>query len=213
MIGENDKRIITELIDFDIPILFLFTKTPYNLNQKEDNDTEEYRQFERKSKIDAIESEIHDCFKNKMKESESKNYIEKYISYHFVNLIEDFSLKVPVFGIDEVLSFFKNLVPEKDWQELKQKCDFRDAEKCKELCQKNPFLKKFSNIDEINNTNIIEANRYLKKLKIATLFTGSIPFIDMISETGYIYLFKRKLKILYGFEYEEAEQNVKVKNH
>ncbi len=169
MIGENDKKIITELIDFDIPILFLFTKTPYNMSQKEDNDTEEYRQFERKSKIDAIESEIQDCFKNKNKISESKNYIEKYISFHFVNLIEDYSLKVPVFGIDEVLSFFKNLVTENDWQELKQKCKYRDAEKCKELCQKNPFLKKFSNIDEINNSNIIEANKYLKKLKVIFL--------------------------------------------
>ena len=34
----------------------------------------------------------------------------------------------------------------------------------------------------------------------------------MLSETGYRYLFKHKLKVLYGFEYEEAQQNSKVKN-
>ena len=34
----------------------------------------------------------------------------------------------------------------------------------------------------------------------------------MLSETGYRYLFKHKLKVLYGFEYEEAQQNSRVKN-
>ena len=212
VINENDKKIITELIDFDIPILFLFTKMPYDLRQKMDDETEEFRQFERNSKIDIIESKMRDCFKNKNKESESDNYIKQYIHFYFVNLIEDYSLKVPVFGIDEVFAFFKNLVSEKSWQDLKQTCKIRDAEKCKELCKNNPFLKKFSDIDKLNENNKIEANKYLKKLKITTFFTGAIPFLDMLSETGYRYLFKHKLKVLYGFEYEEAQQNLKVKN-
>ena len=86
----------------------------------------------------------------KKKESESDNYIKQYIHFYFVNLIEDYSLKVPVFGIDEVFAFFKNSVSEQSWQELKQTFKIRDADKCKELCKNNPFLKKFSDIDELN---------------------------------------------------------------
>ena len=212
VISENDKKIITELIDFDIPILFLFTKMPYDLRKKMDDETEEFRQFERNSKIEIIESKIRDCFKNKNKESESNNYIKQYIHFYFVNLIEDYSLKVPVFGIDEVFDFFKNSVSERSWQELKQTCKIRDADKCKELCKNNPFLKKFWDIDEINEINKIEAKKYIEILKINTFFTGSIPFLDMLSETGYRYFFKRKLKVLYGFEYEEAQRNSGVKN-
>ena len=69
VISENDKKIIMELIDFDIPILFLFTKKPYDLRQKMDDETEEFRLFERNSKNNIIESKISDCFKNKKKKN------------------------------------------------------------------------------------------------------------------------------------------------
>lgn len=107
VISENDKKIIMELIDFDIPILFLFTKKPYDLRQKMDDETEEFRLFERNSKNNIIESKIRDCFKNKKKESESDNYIKQYIHFYFVNLIEDYSLKAPVFEIEKFLLFSK----------------------------------------------------------------------------------------------------------
>jgi hypothetical protein len=43
----------------------------------------------------------------KKKESESDNYIKQYIHFYFVNLIEDYSLKVPVFEIEKFLLFSK----------------------------------------------------------------------------------------------------------
>lgn len=210
---EYDKTIINELIEFDIPILFLFTKTPYNLEDNIDNYTKEFRKYERDAKMTAIKSEIDKCFKNKNEAYKSKDYINQYIRFYFINLKEDYSLKVPVFGINKVLSFFKGSVPEEDWKDLKQNCKIRNVEKCQELCQKNPFLKKFSNIDKLNEINKIEALKYLKQLKLSSFLTGTIPFIDMISEARYRYFFKNKLKVLYGFEYEEAINNINKSNN
>ena len=209
---EPEKKIIEELIEFNIPILFLFTQTPYDLRKKEDHDTEEFRQLEREEKIDVIKSEIKRCFIKKKRDSEYANYINQFINFYFVNLVEDFSLKVPVFGIDDVLSFFKNSVSDEDWQALKESCQKKDYVNCKELCQINPFLKKFAIIDKINERNKYEALEYLKKLKIATYFSSIIPIVDLLSAAGYKSLFKKKLKVLYGFDYKTAEEKVNFKN-
>ena len=45
-VDENDKKIIAELIKFEIPILFLFTKTPYDKRQRVDPETEEHRDLQ-----------------------------------------------------------------------------------------------------------------------------------------------------------------------
>jgi hypothetical protein len=51
-----------------------------------------------------------------------------------VNLIRNYSLDVPVFGIEEILSFFTKTVPKKDWEELEKACYENDEPKCKEYC-------------------------------------------------------------------------------
>ena len=211
-IEESDKKIIDELIEFNIPILFLFTQMKYDLRKKGDNDTEEYRKLEREEKINVIKSEIKNCFAKKNREVEYDDYIKQFIRFYFVNLVEDFSLKIPVFGIDHVLSFFKNSVPDNDWQALKENCQKKNHENCKELCKKNPFLKLFAKIDKINERNKYEALEYLKRLKMESYFTSVIPLVDILSEEGYKNLFKNKLKVLYGFDYQTAEKKLKFKN-
>jgi len=212
IIKEPDKKIINELIEFEIPILFLFTQTPYDIRKKESLDREEFRRLQRENKKTVILSAIKNCFMKKNREAEKDNYINQFIRFYFVNLVEDFSLNVPVFGIDEVLSFFKNSVPEKDWQSLRENCQNKNIEKCKDLCKKNPFLKKFAEIDKINERNKYEAEEYLNQLKIATLFSSAIPIIDMISENKYQNLFKNRLETLYGLKYKKAEEELNNTN-
>ena len=211
-VDDNDKRIIAELIKFEIPILFIFTKTPYDTHQIVDNETEAHRKFARDSKIIAINEEIKNQFELIKKGTETENYIKNFIHYYFVNLVEDKSLNVPPFGIDEVFSFFKNSVSEKEWQELRQNCHNKNEEECMKLCMKNPYLKKFSNFDKINERNKNEAQRYLHKVQFLTFFTGAIPFVDMLSENRYRELFKNKLKNLYGYDINEIEIQNKNNN-
>lgn len=49
---------------------------------------------------------------------------------------------VPVFGIDKLLSSFK--ITDKDWDKLEKYSKLKDEQKCKELCEKNYFLKPYS---------------------------------------------------------------------
>jgi len=57
----------------------------------------------------------------------------------FVNLIRNDSLDVPVFGIDEALSFFAKTVPKEDWGGLEKAYYENDEPKCKEYCKKTLF--------------------------------------------------------------------------
>ena len=49
-----------------------------------------------------------------------------------------------VFGINQALSFFKKLVPQELWENLKESCKKMDVEKCKDLCAKNVYMKNYS---------------------------------------------------------------------
>jgi hypothetical protein len=91
IIEEPEKKIIDELIEFNIPILFLFTHTPYDLRKVEDHDTEEFRKLEREEKINVITSEIKNCFIKKNRKIEYGDYINQFIHFYFVNLVEDYS--------------------------------------------------------------------------------------------------------------------------
>ena len=208
IIEEPERKIIDELIEFNIPILFLFTHTPYDLRKEEDHDTEEFRKLEREEKINVITSEIKNCFIKKNRKIEYGDYINQFINFYFVNLVEDYSLKVPIFGINDVLSYFKNSVSDNDWKALKENCEKKNCENCKELCKRNPFLKKFEKIDIINEINKYVALEYLESLKFKSYFISIIPIIDLISEVSFKNLFKKKLKVLYGFDYETAEKKV-----
>ena len=66
--------------------------------------------MERNRIQNSIKSLIKNLFKN---EKEAENYLNNYVHFFFVNLIRNDSLDVPVFGIDEVLSFFTKTVPKK----------------------------------------------------------------------------------------------------
>jgi hypothetical protein len=69
-------------------------------------------------------------------------------------------------------------------------------------------LRYYSELDNLNKINLEEAERYLKSLKAGAFFSGIIPGLDIGMEYYYKYLFKNKLKCLYGFDYTEAEEAV-----
>ena len=62
--------------------------------------------------------------------------------------------------------------------------------------ENNPFLKKYSNLENLNIKNKKEALLYLKRLKAGAFFSGLIPFLDIGMEYAYRHLFKKKLNNL-----------------
>jgi hypothetical protein len=90
---------------------------------------------------------IKKLFKN---EIEGEEFLKNYVHFYFVNLVRNDSLDVPVFGIDKVLSFFTKTVNEEDWKGLEKSCFERDESKCKEYCEKNPFLINYSEFETLN---------------------------------------------------------------
>ena len=61
-------------------------------------------------------------------------------------------------------------------------------------------------MENLNKRNHDEAEQYLKNLKSGDFFSGMVPGLDIGMEYYYKYLFKEKLKSLYGFDYEQAEK-------
>ena len=203
IIEKMEKKLFEKLINFDIQIIFIITKTPYDARKKHKNkNTEKAREMERNKIQKTIKCMIKKLFKN---EKEGEEFLKNYVHFYFVNLVRNDSLDVPVFGIDKVLSFFTKTVTEEDWKGLKQSCFERDESKCKEYCEKNPFLKNYSEFETLNIRNQAEAKEYLKDLKAGAFFSGMIPGFDIYMEYFYKYKFKNKLKALYGFDYNEAK--------
>ena len=210
LIEEMEFKLFEKLIQFNIQIIFLITKTPYDINKKHKNKkTEKARETQRKNIKNSINSLIKSIFKKNNKEEEGQKFINNYLKFFFVNLVRTESLDVPVFGIDKVLSFFSNSVSKEDWEELENACFRREEKKCKEFCKKNPFLRYYSEFEKINERNKFEANEYLKKLKAGAFFSGMIPLFDIGMEYYYKSIFKKKLLSLYGFDYDKAENIVK----
>ena len=203
IIEKNENKLFKKLINFDIQIIFIITKTPYDARKKHKNKkTEKARVMERNRIQNSIKSLIKNLFKN---EKEAENYLNNYVHFFFVNLIRNYSLDVPVFGIEEVLSFFTKTVPKKDWEELEKACFENDESKCKEYCEKNPFLMNYSEFEKLNIRNQEEAKEYMKGLKACAFFSGMIPGVDIGMEYFYKKKFKKKLKALYGFDYNMAK--------
>ena len=127
-----------------------------------------------------------------------------------MNLIKIYSYypPVPVFGIDKVLSFFVNLVPEEDWKRLEDSCLNCEEKNCLNYCKQNPFLLNIE-FEKIKTRNYNEAKSYIKEFKTGAFFSGMIPGIDIGMEYLYRYKFKKRLKSLYGFDYEKAEKIAK----
>ena len=200
--------IFEKLIDYNVPILFIITKTPYDNTKKSADKMKRKKRESDKNKIEnAIEKTIKDAFANKNRGNESKDFINDFVKIFFVNLVKDDSSDnpVPVFGIDEVLSFFNKLVPQQNWEVLLESCLKKDVDKYKEYSKKNIFLKSYSEFDLIKERNKKEALDYLYYLKLGAGFTGLIPGVDFGMEYYYRQLFKEKLKFLYGFDYDQAE--------
>jgi len=203
VIEKNEKKLFEELINFDIQIIFIITKTPYDARKKHNSKkTEKEREMKRNRIKNAIKSFIKDLFKDK---KEAENFLNNYVNFFFVNLIRDYSLDVPVFGIDEVLSFLTKTVPKEDWEGLEKACFENDESKCKEYCEKNLFLKNYSEFEKLNKRNQEEAKEYMKGLKACAFFSGMIPGVDIGMEYFYKNKFKNKLKALYGFDYNKAK--------
>ena len=152
IIEEMEFKIFDELINFDIPIIFIITKTPYapfeenEANKKIIKKVKETRENEKNRIKNGIKCQIIESFfKFKKNKEEGEKFIENYVKFFFVNLVRIDSIypPVPVFGIDNVLSFFENSVPEENWKELEKNCFKQDEKKCMEYCKKNPFLLNF----------------------------------------------------------------------
>ena len=200
--------IFEKLIELKIPILFIITKCRYNPNEKCNDRTRVSREKDKNKIINRINEIIEEAFKKKNKEEDAKEFIKDYVKFYFVNLVEDISSNIKPFGLDEVISFFTELVTEEKWELLEESCFNRDEKNCREYCKENPFLKFYSDFDEINNRNKEESLRYLKRLKAGAFFSGWIPGFDIGMEYCYRYLFKKKLKQLYGFNYKDAEKSL-----
>ena len=202
LIYENEKRIFEKLIDFDIPIFFIINKTlptPKKKNKKIN--------FENKKK--ETEKVIHNYIKNAFKNNEelSEKFINDYIKIFFINLIDDpIRENNPAFGINEVLSSFKELVPNENWEKLEKSCYNKNLKEYEEYCKKNIFLKNYFDFEIIKKKNKEIAENYLFKLETGAFFTGILPGADIGMEYYYRNLFKDKLKSIYGFDYEEAER-------
>ena len=210
---EMEYELFEVLIDLNIYINFIITKSPYDPYKKiENQELQENREEEGEKIKNCINNLINDAFEKKNKKIEAQNFIDKYVNINFVNLVRDNTneIPVPVFGIDKVLSYFKNSIKEEEWNELKKVCKMRNEKKCKELCENIPYLRMCSDFTKLNKKNKEEAENYLKGLKTKAFFSGMVPFFDMGFEYIYRYKFLKKLKTLYGFDYEEAKKVLNI---
>lgn len=213
IIEQMEFKLFEKLIQFDIPIIFIITKTPYNPDIRPKKDSVyKSRENEKKRIINAINSLIKESFKkNKINEAEAEKFIDNYIKIFFVNLVRmEEEIPIPVFGINKVLFFLSDLVSKNDWDELESSCNKRDEEKCKQILKKNVFLKYYSKLENLNEKNLKEGKEYLKGLKAGAFISGMLLGIDIGMEYCYKYLFKQKLKSLYGFDYDKALKILKI---
>lgn len=210
---QMEYQLFDKLIEFNIPILFIITKTPYNPKIKHNKKKVEQTRINERDKIKNVVLDlIKECFINKgKKEEEAKQFIKNFVKFYFVNLRRIVSEDLPPFGIEEVLSFFSKSVSEEDWEKLEMSCKQNDEEDCKNLCFNNPFLHFYSDFNKLNIRNKGIALEYLKGLKAGAFFSGWIPGLDIGMEYFYRFKFKEKLKHLYGFDLDKAEKFSSIK--
>ena len=178
-----------KLIKFNVPIIFIITKTPYDPDKKSNNeDLEDNRKTERETIKNALFDLIKDSFKKNNKENDAQKFINDYTKIIYVNLVEtkDEYHTVPIFGINKIFSYLSELVPENNWDDLKLACDKRDKEKWKELLKENIFLRYYSEFENVKKRNKEKAENYLKRLKFGAFIIGMISGLDI----GMEYLYK-----------------------
>ena len=218
IIKQMENKLFEELVEYNIPIFFIITKSVFNPSKKCENEKQKKEREDNVNRIEkVIKGKIKNIFENKKKEKEeSEEFIKNFINFKYVNLVAryDTDIPIPVFGIDKVLSFFKKSVPNEDWEELVKACIDKDEKRCQQYCIKNPFLKNYSEFQKIRENNKNEAIGYLSKLKYRALISGMIPGVDIGMEYLYKYQFLKKLKSLYGYDFYKATENIKdINNH
>ena len=210
IIEEMENKIFNQLTKFEIPILFIITKCPYDPSKKSRNSKSEKAKETERNKIEnAVKDLIKSIFQKNNRKEEADKFIKNYLKFYYVNLVRDLSKELPPFGIDKLLSFFTNSVSSDDWDNLEKSCFKNEEENCQNYCKRNPFLNKYSDFQTLNERNKNEALDYLKGLKAGAFFSGWVPGLDIGMEYFYRKKFKEKLKYLYGFDYEKAEKFVK----
>ena len=216
IIEEMENKLFEKLVEFDIPILFIFTKCPYNpYKENKNKKAKKAREIEREKILNAIKDLLKSIFKKKKKgESEYNHFINNYIKFYFVNLCRNLSYDPPLppFGLEQVISFFTKSVSKEDWEKLENSCFKNEEENCINLCKNNSFLKAYSEFNKIQLRNKEEALDFLKGLKAGAFFSGMLPGLDIGMEYFYRKKFKEKLKHLYGFDYDKAQKFLNNEN-
>ena len=176
IIEEMENKLFEKLVEFNIPILFIFTKCPYNPYQENKNKkAKKAREIEREKILNAIKDLLKSIFKKKKKdESEYNEFIKNYIKFYFVNLCRNLSYDPPLppFGLEQVISFFTKSVSKEDWERLERSCFKNEEENCINLCKNNSFLKAYSEFNKIQLRNKEEALNFLKGLKAGAFLSG-----------------------------------------
>ena len=209
IIEAMDYPLFEELVNLEIPILFIITKYPYNPEKKSKNEkTEKARAEGRKKYEKIINGMISSIFSKNNKSEKCLGFLKDYVRYYFVNLVRDLEAENPIFGVDKIVSFFQKSISEDELNILEESCKKNEEEKCKKICRKNPILKYFSDFDAIQTRNRLKALKYLKNLKAGAFFSGWIPGLDIGMEYFYRHLFKKKLRALYGFDFNEASKYI-----
>ena len=211
IIFKMEDEIFNELVNVSIPIFFIITKYKFDPNKSYEPEQLDAQKEGRDNFKNAIINKIISIFDENGKKEEAVHFISKFIRFHFVNLVEDLEYGIPPFGLDKVLSDFTQLVSEDDWEELEESCDEKKEKDCFYFCNKNIFLKHYSNFEKIKERNRKEALSYLKRLKAGAFFSGWVPGLDVGMEYYYRHLFKQKLKHLYGFD--EIDNKIKSKTN
>ena len=204
-------KIFEQLIEYEIPILFIITHCPFNPYIENANPRiQKTRNICISTIENAIKSKIKDKFKEAKKENEFDDFIKRFVRFYYVNLAREYTQEneLPIFGIDKIMSFFQESVSKEEWNNLDKNCYLCDEKNCKKCCENNPFLRNYTDFEKIRTRNKKEAKEYLKGLQAGAFFSGWIPALDIGMEYYYRKIFKEKLKFLYGFDYEQAQNEL-----
>ena len=205
-IKDREIKIFEKLIDFNIPILFIQTKTPFNIYEESDDRVIKREITKTKNDFEnIIDTYLKKAFEKRNQIEKFDDFKKNYVNIYYINLVKG-PVTNQVFGINQALSFFKKLVPQELWENLKESCKKMDVEKCKDLCAKNVYMKNYSQFDLIKQNNRKKAEQYIDDLKISAFFSGLIPIYDIYKEYSYRDEFLKKLESLYGFNSREASR-------
>ena len=134
IIEEMENKIFNQLTKFEIPILFIITKCPYDPSKKSRNSKSEKAKETERNKIEnAVKDLIKSIFQKNNRKEEADKFIKNYLKFYYVNLVRDLSKELPPFGIDKLLSFFTNSVSSDDWDNLEKSCFKNEEENSKLL--------------------------------------------------------------------------------